>query len=108
MSTKLTRRAGIALMLSITSAIGTTSVSYSTVHAEVAAASLAEAKAEYQRKLAEYNAAQQLYEDAAQQYWKSVSGKRQLRNAKRRNGETIVADDYVLAQPPVYIDRTGS
>src|ERR1019366_10173259 len=48
------------------------------------------------------NAAQQLYEDAAQHYWGSVSGKRQLRNAKRRNGETIVADHYVLAQPPVY------
>jgi hypothetical protein len=104
MSTELTRRAGLAFLLSIAFAIATTGipVGFSAAHAEVGAASLAEAKAEYQRKLAEYNAAQQLYEDAAQHYWGSVSGKRQLRNAKRRNGETIVADDYVLAQPPVY------
>jgi hypothetical protein len=70
--------------------------------AQVAGASLTEAKADYQRKLAEYVAAQQQFEQLAQPYWKSVAEKRKLRNAKRRNGEPIVADDYMLTQPPVY------
>lgn len=58
--------------------------------------------ADYQRRLAEYQAAWQQYEALAQPYWISIGEKRQLRNTKRRNGEAIVADDYVLAQPPVY------
>lgn len=70
--------------------------------AQVGTASLAEAKADYERKLAEYLAAQQGYEALAQPYWKSVGEKRQLRNTKRRNGEPIVVDNYVLVQPPVY------
>jgi hypothetical protein len=99
-------RMGTASSLSIVLAIviATTSlpVGLSAANAQVGTASLAEAKAEYKRKLVEYEAAQQLYEEAAQSYWKLVSEKRQLRNAKRRNGEAIVVDDYVLAQPPVY------
>jgi hypothetical protein len=63
---------------------------------------VAQATTEYQRKLAEYQAARQAFEEVATPYWDQVRQKRQLRNAKRRNGETIVAEDYVLIQPPVY------
>jgi len=58
--------------------------------------------ADYQSRLAEYQTALQRYEALAQPYWVLVGDKRQLRNTKRRNGEAIVADDYVLAQPPAY------
>jgi hypothetical protein len=61
-----------------------------------------DAKADYQRKLAEYQAAQQEYEALSQPYWKSVEERRLLRSAKHRNGELIVADDFVLTQPPKY------
>jgi hypothetical protein len=100
----LTSSTRTAFRLSIALAIGMTTlpVVYSKENAEVGTGSLAESKADYQRKLAEYEAAQRQYEEAAQPYWKSVGEKRQLRNAKRRTGETIVVDDYVLAQPPVY------
>ena len=57
---------------------------------------------EYQRKLAAYQAARQAFDRSASAYWDSVRQKRQLRNAKRRNGEPIVAEDYVLIQPPLY------
>jgi hypothetical protein len=63
---------------------------------------VAQAITEYQRRLAAYQAARQAFEEVAGPYWDLVRQKRQLRNAKRRNGETIVAEDYVLAQPPVY------
>jgi hypothetical protein len=36
-------------------------------------------------------------------YWDEVIAKRRVRIAKRRNGETIVLEDYVLTQPPLYI-----
>jgi hypothetical protein len=71
-------------------------------NAQVESASLAAAKADYQRKLAEYLAAQQQFEQLAQPYWQMIGDRRKLRNAKRRNGQPIVADDYVLAQPPLY------
>lgn len=58
--------------------------------------------ADYRRKLAEYAAVRQTFDDAASAYWSSISDKRRSRNAKRRNGETVVAEDYVLTQPPVY------
>ena len=61
-----------------------------------------QAMAEYRRKLAEYNAVRQPFDEAASAYWTSISDKRRTRNAKWRNGETIVAEDYVLTQPPVY------
>lgn len=70
--------------------------------AQLPSPSLVAAKADYQSKLAEYQAARQNYETLAEPYWISVGDKRQLRNTKRRNGEPIVADDYVLTQPPVY------
>ena len=55
-----------------------------------------QAMAEYRRKLAEYTAVRQPFDEAASAYWTSISDKRRTRNAKRRNGETIVAEDYVL------------
>ncbi len=58
--------------------------------------------AEYRRKLAEYTAIRQQFDEEASAYWTAISDKRRVRNAKRRNGETIVAEDYVLTQPPVY------
>ncbi len=57
-----------------------------------------QAMAEYRRKLSEYEAARAPI-DA---YWNSISEKRRGRNAKRRAGQQITLDDYVLAQPPVY------
>lgn len=61
-----------------------------------------EQMADYRRKLAAYTAVREAFDTAAAAYWTAISEKRKARNAKRRNGETIVADDYVLAQPPVY------
>lgn len=58
--------------------------------------------AEYRRKLAEYNAVRQPFDEAASAYWTAISDKRRARNAKRRNREVIIAEDYVLTQPPVY------
>jgi hypothetical protein len=62
----------------------------------------AEAHAEYARKLAVYQAARQAFEEVAGPYWDEIRLKRQQRNAKRRNGEVVVAEDYVLTQPPRY------
>jgi hypothetical protein len=57
-----------------------------------------EAMAEYRRKLAEYQAARA----PVDAYWNSIAEKRRGRNAKRRAGQQITLDDYVLTQPPVY------
>lgn len=57
---------------------------------------------EYRRKLAEYTAVREPFDKQAGAYWAAISDKRKIRNAKRRSGETIVAEDYVLTQPPVY------
>src|SRR4249920_1081807 len=54
--------------------------------------------AEYRRKLAEYQAARA----PVDAYWNSIAEKRRGRNAKRRAGQPITLDDYVLTQPPVY------
>jgi hypothetical protein len=58
--------------------------------------------AEYRRKLAEYTAIRQAFDEEAGAYWSAISEKRKTRNAKRRSGETIAVDDYVLTQPPIY------
>jgi hypothetical protein len=65
-------------------------------------AELASAMERYQKDLAEYTQAQQVYTAATTSYWKSINAKRQLRNAKRANNVQVVIDDYVLNQPPVY------
>ncbi len=68
----------------------------------VAVAQTPQQMADYRRKLAEYTAVRQQFDEEASAYWSAISDKRRARNAKRRNGETIVAEDYVLTQPPVY------
>lgn len=57
---------------------------------------------EYRRKLAEYQAARAAFDEEAGAYWGQISEKRKTRNAKRRNGQQITLDDYVLEHPPVY------
>src|SRR5690349_19024592 len=57
---------------------------------------------EYRRKLAEYQAIRGAFDQEAAAYWSQVSEKRKGRNAKRRSGQQITLDDYVLEQPPVY------
>ena len=49
-----------------------------------------------------YIRARTAYEQEAEAYWQSIADKRRARFAKRRSGEPIVLDDYVLTQPPVY------
>jgi hypothetical protein len=58
--------------------------------------------ADYQARLALYQQARGTYDQEASVYWNAVSGKRKLRNAKRRSHEAIALTDYVLTQPPVY------
>lgn len=57
---------------------------------------------EYHQKLAAYQKAREHFEAKAEAYWSAIAEKRRLRNARRRSGEAIGADDYVLTQPPVY------
>jgi hypothetical protein len=49
-----------------------------------------------------YLRARRAYEDEAEAYGQQVVDKRRARFAKRRAREPIGADDYVLAQPPIY------
>ena len=58
--------------------------------------------ASYESRLAAYTKARNAYEAEARTYWDAISDKRRTRFAKRRNGETISVNDYVLTQPPVY------
>jgi hypothetical protein len=58
--------------------------------------------ADYQQKLAAYNLAQQQYAADSKAYWDQIETLRKIRNAKRRNNQSIVLDEYVLTQPPVY------
>jgi hypothetical protein len=62
----------------------------------------AEAMADYHRRLRDYTLASQSYESEAHAYWRAVVEKRQARSAKRRAGQDVTLDDYVLTQPPVY------
>jgi hypothetical protein len=73
----------------------------STANAMAQAAS-PQAIAEYRRKLKEYQEARAAFEEEAGAYWSSISEKRKVRNAKRRERQTIALNDYVLTQPPVY------
>lgn len=49
-----------------------------------------------------YLAAREAYNAEAEAYWNAIAEKRRARFAKRRDGQPIALDDYVLAQPPVY------
>ncbi len=74
----------------------------------------AQQMADYRAKLAVYQAIHGQFEADASLYWATIAERRKSRNAKRRNGEDIVATDYVLTQPPVYsgpplpIDPSGA
>jgi hypothetical protein len=68
----------------------------------VASAPSAAAIAAYQRTLAEYSQARELFSVIDRAYWHSIAQKRAGRTSKRGHGETIVLDDYVLTQPPKY------
>src|SRR6266852_7975899 len=61
-----------------------------------------QAIAEYRRKLKEYLEARTAFDQEAGAYWNSIADKRRVRNAKRRDRQSIALDDYVLTQPPVY------
>jgi hypothetical protein len=52
--------------------------------------------------IAIYLAARRAYESEAQAYWQLITDKRRTRFTKRRDGEAVKLDDYVLTQPPVY------
>ena len=58
--------------------------------------------ADYQARLAQYQAARSAYGAEATAYWDAVGDKRRARNAKRRDQLPISIDDYVLTQPPNY------
>src|ERR1700716_136788 len=68
----------------------------------MAQAASPQAIAEYRRKLREYQEARAAVEQEASAYWSSIAEKRRVRNAKRRERQSIALDDYVLTQPPVY------
>jgi hypothetical protein len=58
--------------------------------------------ADYRRKLQAYQEARDAFEQEASAYWGSIAEKRKGRNAKRREHQQVMLDDYVLTQPPVY------
>ncbi len=57
---------------------------------------------DYQRRLAIYTEARAAFDQEAKAYWTSISEKRRIRNAKRRDRVAIALDDYVLEHPPLY------
>src|SRR5882724_254932 len=89
--------AALALLPGAPRAMDATALPPSVADALAQAAS-PQAIAEYRRKLREYEEARAPFEA----YWNLISEKRRGRNAKRRAGQQITLDDYVLTQPPVY------
>lgn len=65
-------------------------------------AASAEAMAEYRRRLRDYTIAWQGFDTEATAYWNAIADKRRARLAKRRDGQPVSLEDYVLTQPPVY------
>lgn len=57
---------------------------------------------ELQKKLDDYHRARKAFLAESDAYWDAITEKRRLRAQKRRNGEAITREDYVLTQPPVY------
>ena len=68
----------------------------------MAQAASPEAIEAYRLAFREYQQARAAFEEDAGAYWGAIADKRRVRNAKRRDHQPIEADDYVLAQPPVY------
>jgi hypothetical protein len=50
----------------------------------------------------DYQRAKAAYEKELDAYWEDIAAKRRIRNAKRREKQQVVLEDYVLTQPPVY------
>jgi hypothetical protein len=57
---------------------------------------------ELQKRLDDYYRARRAFLAETEAYWNAIAEKRRLRAQKRRNGEPITRNDYVLTQPPVY------
>jgi hypothetical protein len=55
-----------------------------------------------QKKLDDYTRARNAFLAESDAYWTAIAEKRKLRAQKRRAGEPVTRDDYVLTQPPVY------
>ena len=68
----------------------------------MAQAASPQAIAEYRYLLKQYQQARAEFEQEAGAYWSAIADKRRGRNAKRREHQPILLDDYVLTQPPVY------
>jgi hypothetical protein len=62
----------------------------------------ARAEASHPATWKEYLAARAAFDTEVSAYWTSIADKRRGRNAKRRQHQPIMLDDYVLTQPPVY------
>jgi hypothetical protein len=67
-----------------------------------AAAASPQATTDYRRRLRDYTLAWQSFDSQAIAYWNEITEKRRTRASKRRNGQAVTLDDYVLTQPPVY------
>jgi len=61
-----------------------------------------QAIADYRRKLAEYQEARAAFDQEARAYWNAIAEKRKIRFAKRREGQAVMLNDYVLEQAPLY------
>jgi hypothetical protein len=93
----------LALLLIVPRAVAMDAATFPAATAgAMAQAASPQAIAEYRRKLKEYQEARAAFEQEAGAYWNSISDKRRVRNAKRRDRQAIALDDYVLTQPPVY------
>lgn len=55
-----------------------------------------------QKQFDDYTRARQAFLAESAAYWDEIAAKRKLRAQKRRSGEPVTREDYVLTQPPVY------
>ncbi|KPG02205.1 hypothetical protein IP86_00140 [Rhodopseudomonas sp. AAP120] len=104
MPTRLIRSvslASLALFALAPATFAQTALPLAVANARAQAAS-PEAIAEYRYRLQQYQAARAEFDRDAEAYWNAIAEKRRIRNAKRRAGDRISSDDYVLVQPPVY------
>src|SRR4051812_30070110 len=96
------RALSLMLLLIAPPALAADSTAMPPAVANAMAGASPQAIAAYRRKLAEYQEARAAFEVVAGPYWSAVTEKRRGRNAKRRAGQLITLDDYVLTQPPLY------
>jgi hypothetical protein len=91
----------VALPLLATAAVAQEPAGRGVAPAQAIAAS-PQAMADYRRRLHDYTLAWQSFDTNATAYWSEVTEKRRTRQSKRRHGQAVTLDDYVLTQPPVY------